>query len=220
MDHRETFLGTVGALADFIRANATYPLPSDYRDGEWAADTRYVVESIGNLASGQDRDASDRFWPLKATALEMFLRKAPELGPVFRPISSTANDVSRDAPFDPLTYRGLGDVLHFINNGLLDDAWVALYRSTDGERRAVGEAIDDANMLRKPLQSLKNIGHFDKSEDWLMGAERRDKLSHENFEKVFADDLLNVVPRVPLQSELMNLWTSRPYSDFMPRQTP
>lgn len=52
MTHREIFLGTVAALADFIRANGTYALPSDAGETGPAPDPRAVMAHLERLAAG------------------------------------------------------------------------------------------------------------------------------------------------------------------------
>lgn len=213
MTDREIFLGTVSALADFIRANGTYALRSDVGETGPAPDPRAVMAGLDQLAAGQERDAEYPFWELKAIALELFLRSAPAMADVVRPIAETSANISREAIFDPLTYKGVSDVLHFINNGLLDDDWIALY-ANDGERRIVNEVADDAIMSQRTLAGLKFAGNLDRDEHWFVRA-KRDVLSHKNFQKIFADDLAGLQPSIPTQDDLMTLWLSRPYRDFV-----
>lgn len=144
--------------------------------------------------------------------LELFLRKAPTLTDVVRPIAGSSANISREAVFDPLTYRGLGDLLHFINSGLLDDDWIALY-AAGGDRRIVNETVDDAIMSQRSLAGLKFAGNVDR-DDWFVRA-KREVLSYKNFQRLFADDLAGLQPSVPTQDDLTTLWLARPYRDFV-----
>lgn len=214
MTDRETYLGTVAALAEFIAANRTFPLPTDRSADEktHVPDPRYVLEDLSTLAGRMDRSAEYPFWKLSSLVLAMFLQKAPELRDTVAPVSMTGLNISRDAPFDPLTYAGLSDVLHFINNGLLDDCWLASYEK-DGEKRVVNETVDDAIRGGEPSEGLKWRGRLDKGDDWLRAAVRT-YLDHRSFESVFRDELDGLKACVPTQAELMDLWMGRPYEDF------
>lgn len=210
---RETFLGTVDALAGFISENLNFALPSDYPDeGRRAPAPREVLQDLATLASRLDRGEDSPHWELKASVLAMFLSKAPELREPLAAISMTGLNISRESPFDPLTYAGLSDVLRFIGNGLLDDTWLAAYEM-DGDLRVVGEPVDDAVRAGKVTDGLP--GRPDKDDDWLREANRT-YLDWKTFHDMFAPWLEGVAPAVPSQGELSEAWMSRPYDDFLP----
>ncbi|AOG02842.1 hypothetical protein [Bosea sp. RAC05] len=213
MSHRETYLGNIAVLAEFIRTNRNYALPSDSDDGRQPEDPRAINASLETLVRDVDHGGG-RYWDLMATALELFLRKAPELRETMLPIASAASNISREAVYDPLTYRGLMDVLHFISNGLLDDWWLALYQA-EGERRIVNETIDDAIQLGRTIEPYRIPFHLDKDEAWFAAADRT-KLSFRNFYSAFGHDLIGVIPRLWSEDDLMNAWLARPYLDFTP----
>lgn len=212
MGHREIFLHNVGELAAFICNNRTYPLPNDLSEGTYCDDPRAIHAGLETLASRLDH--GDRFWDLKASSLELFLRKAPELREMMLPIAHSALNISREAVFDPLTFHGLNDALHFVSGGLLDDAWFAMY-AKDGERRIVNESIDDAIQLGGSTAPHRVRCHLDKDDEWLAAADRR-VLSERNYYSTFGDDLHGISPRLWTQDDLTELWYNRPYADFSP----
>ena len=220
--HKEIYLGTLAELVAFITANVTYTLPGDPQRAEiaanaWIANNDHARSTLAGIVPGQERGGAG-FWELKAKALELFLRKAPLLSETFGPITFAPGNFSRRASYDPLTLQGLEDVLHFVNNGLLDDWWIAFYES-DGERRLVGEPVDDAVQMGLPVAGEKFAQGVDKPDAWFKGA-RRAVLSERNFAELFADELADVRPSVPTQDDLVELWQGRPYDDMVPAPAP
>lgn len=220
--HKEIYLGTLAELVAFIGANVTYTLPGDPQradaaTGVWIENNDHARSLLAAIVPGQERGGPG-FWELKANALELFLRKAPLLVETFGPITFAPGNYSRRASYDPLTLQGLEDVLHFVNNGLLDDWWIALYEA-DGERRLVGEPVDDAVQMGLPIASEKYARGVDKPDAWFKDA-RRAVLSERNFAELFADELSDVRPSVRTQDELVDLWQGRPYDDMVPAPAP
>ena len=210
---RETFLRTVSNLVEFIKTNKTFEAAarsghagSTFKDEMvWLND---IVDRYLQYGSGR----SGKNWQLSANALSLFLRKAPEFWPVIRPISHIDKNVSTNASHDPLTSTGLGDVLNFVDNGLLDDGWLALYEK-DGERRIVGEALDDFLRWNQGKFDWTKQPGLDKDEAWFRCAQRT-YLDWDTFYTAFADDLKEIETKVPSPEDLMALWLARPYEDW------
>ena len=220
--YRDAYLGTLAQLVAFIGTNHTFTLPSDAQRPDtaangWVGDREHASATLAGILRGQERDG-DSSWETKAKALELFLRKAPLMVETFQAIAFAPSNLSRRASYDPLTLQGLEDVLHFVNNGVLDDWWLAHYR-LGGERRIVNEVVDDAIQLGHPVQGEPYGRQVDKPDAWFREA-RRDVLSERTFETVFAEDLADVSPRVPTQEDLMELWMARPYDDMVAAPAP
>jgi len=214
--HKDIYVGTLKALAEFISTNHLIPYPSD--EGCRRINAGDALYSLPELWSREaKRTETDEIWKLKAFTLELFLRKAPALLEMMRPIAFGVLNISRESPYDPLTFWGVSDLTHFIDNGLVDDWWLALYQA-NGERRIVHEAADDDVQFKKPFDK-RYAKRIDKPESWFQTAQRN-VLCFNNFEGLFAEDLRDINPSVPTQDELMELWLARPYDDFAPALKP
>lgn len=212
--HKDIYLKTLGQLTAFIRANGTYALPSDRPEVHGEIPHRgAVLATLDNIVPSQDRIGED-YWDIKATALSMFLFKAPELRDVFAPVAWYGANLSRCSVLDPLTFQGLSESLFFINNTLFDDDWRAIY-TKDGERRVVSETIDDLIQGGRSTAGVRHRDRLDKDDAW-MAAAKRTVLSYRNFYSVFGDDVAGIINSPPTQEQLLDLWMNRRYSDFAP----
>jgi hypothetical protein len=208
MNANHDYIATVGVLLDFIAENRTHQPKS--RNGITPtmaiADMRSSYCSRDSISDGS------------AEVLNLFLHRVPLLADVIEPVTFRDANSSIDATYDPLTLDGLGDVTHFIHNGLVDDWWIALYEK-DGVRRIVNEAVDDCVQSGGKGWPEGGFKRLDRDLNWMRGA-KRTVLSMDRFLQAFKTDLAQIPAGLPDQAELMELWTSRPYDDFCSAPSP
>lgn len=209
MDDTLAYPQTLGALAEFIMDNECYLHPSEHRDEDrsYGNDVRAIITHLKRMRL-TSVFRNDGFNGLRHRCMSLFLMRAPEVRDIFLPLSITGLAVSRESSFDPLTWTGLSDVTRFIENGLLDDDWLACYE-LDGVKRVVNEAVDDAVQSGKPIPASR----LDVDGDWLRSA-RRTYLDHRSFDDLFGNLVPKPPPGVPDSTTLMELWMARPYADF------
>ncbi|MGY3582479.1 hypothetical protein ACVIGB_000596 [Bradyrhizobium sp. USDA 4341] len=208
MNANQEFTATINALLDFILKNRTHRPKA--QDG--------VTPTMAIEAMRRSYSSGDWIADGSADVLRLFLYNAPLLADVLEPITFREANSSTDASYDPLTLDGLGDVTHFIHNGLVDDWWIALYEK-DGVRRIVHEVVDDCVQSGGKGWPQDGFKRLDRDLEWMHNAHRT-VLNMKRFGELFAKDMKSIPTHVPDAGELMELWTSRPYDDFCSAPSP
>jgi hypothetical protein len=208
MKANHEYIATIGALLDFIATNRTHQPKS--RNG--------VTPTMAIADMRKSYSSRDWISDGSAEVLKLFLYRAPLLADVLEPITFRDANSSIDATYDPLTLDGLGDVTHFIHNGLFDDWWIAHYEQ-GGIRRIVPENVDDCVQSGGKAWPQGGFKRLDRELAWMLGATRT-VLNMKRFIELFANEMRSVPTHVPDAGELMELWMSRPYDDFCSAPSP
>jgi len=220
---RRLHLAWLQALTAFIADQRIFPVGSDEDEsrrirvhpGDTADACRRMVVRYADREYG-----TEAHWLVKAKTLALFAHRAPLLRDMVLPIAWVDANLSRCATFDPLTYDGLSQVLHFIDHDIFDDGWVSLYTGRDGDRRILGEVADDHFRGGTPPALPRALAdRIDKPSAWFATAGRVG-LTSDSITAALLADLTPEEIAAPTPDGLYAMWLARPYDDFCPQMSP